>query len=208
MVDRNGVPLAVLVSAANVHDSMMFERPLEAVPPVQGPWGRPRNRPAKLHADKGPGAGGRRTWPVPSSGSETTLSTEAPEAVECAPNIGLDHPQVRGPGNLNDGCMLLVRSAPRETDGSRGLALTAAGRLAPHYDRPVSAHNERRPECARAGQYALGLLRRYDDAGSTGAPAQHMHGLHGLRLADWDGRAIAPVPAVADKSETRLESAA
>ena len=53
VVDRNGVPLAVLVSAANVHDSTMFEPLLDAIPPVQGPWGRPRKRPAKLHADKG-----------------------------------------------------------------------------------------------------------------------------------------------------------
>jgi transposase len=53
VVDRNGLPLAVLVSAANVHDSKMFEPLLDAVPPVQGPWGRPRKRPPKLHADKG-----------------------------------------------------------------------------------------------------------------------------------------------------------
>jgi IS5 family transposase len=31
----------------------MFEPLLDAVRPVQGPWGRPRKRPAKLHADKG-----------------------------------------------------------------------------------------------------------------------------------------------------------
>lgn len=53
MVDRNGVPLAALVSAANVHDSTMFEPLLDAIPPVQGAWGRPRKRPAKLHANKG-----------------------------------------------------------------------------------------------------------------------------------------------------------
>lgn len=53
VVDRNGVPLAALISAANVHDSKMFERLLDAVPAVQGVWGRPRKRPAKLHADKG-----------------------------------------------------------------------------------------------------------------------------------------------------------
>ena len=53
MVDRDGVPLAVLVSAANVHDSTQFEPLLDAIRPVQGPWGRPRKRPEKLHADKG-----------------------------------------------------------------------------------------------------------------------------------------------------------
>lgn len=56
MVDRNGVPLAVRLSAANVHDSRLLEATLDAIPPLrqpQGRRGRPRRRPAKLHADKG-----------------------------------------------------------------------------------------------------------------------------------------------------------
>lgn len=53
MVDRQGIPLAVTISAANVHDSMMLEATLDAIPPIKRPRGRPRKRPAKLHADKG-----------------------------------------------------------------------------------------------------------------------------------------------------------
>lgn len=54
MVDRAGVPLAVVVSAANVHDSKMLEAALDAVPPVRdGLPGRPRRRPETVHADKG-----------------------------------------------------------------------------------------------------------------------------------------------------------
>ena len=56
MVDANGVPLAVAVSAANTHDSMLLEHLVDAVPAVIGPRGRPgrpRKRPTKLHADKG-----------------------------------------------------------------------------------------------------------------------------------------------------------
>jgi transposase len=53
VVDRNGVPLAVRLTAANVHDSVVFETLLDAIPPIKGLWGRPRKRPAKLHADKG-----------------------------------------------------------------------------------------------------------------------------------------------------------
>jgi transposase len=49
----NGIPLALLLSAANVHDSRLFEPLLDAVPPVRQCAGRPRKRPAKLHADKG-----------------------------------------------------------------------------------------------------------------------------------------------------------
>jgi IS5 family transposase len=53
-VDRNGVPLAVWLTAANVHDSQVFEDLIESIPPIKRPAGRgrPRCRPAKLHADK------------------------------------------------------------------------------------------------------------------------------------------------------------
>src|SRR5215207_5823132 len=53
LVDANGVPLALLLSAANVHDSRLLEPLLDAVPPVRQCAGRPRKRPGKLHADKG-----------------------------------------------------------------------------------------------------------------------------------------------------------
>ncbi len=53
MVDRQGIPLAVLLSGANVHDSRRLEALLDAVPAVPGQLGRPRQRPVKLHADKG-----------------------------------------------------------------------------------------------------------------------------------------------------------
>ena len=43
----------MLVSGANRHDSMLFERCLDALPAVKGLSGRPRCRPSKLHADKG-----------------------------------------------------------------------------------------------------------------------------------------------------------
>lgn len=56
MVDADGIPLAVRLSAANIHDSRMLEVTLDAIPPIcqaRGGRGRPRRRPAKLHADKG-----------------------------------------------------------------------------------------------------------------------------------------------------------
>ena len=56
LTDRNGLPLHVLVSAANVHDSRLFEPLLDTNPgvrPRRGRPGRPRRRPEKLHADKG-----------------------------------------------------------------------------------------------------------------------------------------------------------
>jgi transposase len=42
-----------VLTAANVHDSMVFEELIDAVEPIKGPGrGRPRKRPEKLHADK------------------------------------------------------------------------------------------------------------------------------------------------------------
>jgi transposase len=55
VVDRNGIPLAVRLSAANAHDATQLLPLVDAVPPVIGPRGkpgRPRKRPAKLHDDK------------------------------------------------------------------------------------------------------------------------------------------------------------
>jgi Transposase DDE domain len=49
--DRRGIPLAVMLSAANVHDSMAFEELIDAVEPIKRPGrGRPRKRPEKVHA--------------------------------------------------------------------------------------------------------------------------------------------------------------
>ena len=52
MVDRNGIPLACLLSGANRNDHLRLEAVLDAIPPIRRPRGRPRRRPAKLHADK------------------------------------------------------------------------------------------------------------------------------------------------------------
>ena len=54
-MDRNGIPLAVRLSAANAHDSTQLLPRVDAIPPIIGPRGkpgRPRKRPSKLHADK------------------------------------------------------------------------------------------------------------------------------------------------------------
>jgi IS5 family transposase len=44
----------VVISASNVNDCKMLEEAIDAVPPIyNGRPGRPRQRPSKLHADKG-----------------------------------------------------------------------------------------------------------------------------------------------------------
>jgi transposase len=52
VVERRGVPLAVIHTAANVHDSKALEEAVDAITPVRRPRGRPSKRPEKLHADK------------------------------------------------------------------------------------------------------------------------------------------------------------
>ena len=52
MVDRQGTPLACLLSGANRHDCTLLEPLLDAVPPIRQRRGRPRRRPTRLHADK------------------------------------------------------------------------------------------------------------------------------------------------------------
>jgi len=53
VTDRRGIPLAVRLTGANVHDSVMLGEMLDAIPPIAGKSGRPRRRPDKCHADKG-----------------------------------------------------------------------------------------------------------------------------------------------------------
>lgn len=52
LVDRNGLPLTVGLTGANVSDPTTLEAMVDAVPPIRGKPGRPRRRPAKLHGDK------------------------------------------------------------------------------------------------------------------------------------------------------------
>jgi IS5 family transposase len=51
--DDGGVPLAAVVTAANLNDTTMFQGVVADIPPVRTPAGRRRTRAAKVHADKG-----------------------------------------------------------------------------------------------------------------------------------------------------------
>ncbi len=52
LVDRQGIPLATVLTSANRHDSMVFADLIDAVPAIRCPSGQRRKRPVKLHADK------------------------------------------------------------------------------------------------------------------------------------------------------------
>jgi transposase len=56
VADRRGVPLAAFSTPANVNEGTVLARLVDAIPPLKQPHngpGRPRKRPAKLHADLG-----------------------------------------------------------------------------------------------------------------------------------------------------------
>ena len=53
VTEARGVPLAIALTGAHVHDSKVFEDLIDSIGPVRGKRGRPRRRPGKLHTDKG-----------------------------------------------------------------------------------------------------------------------------------------------------------
>ncbi|SFT85396.1 Transposase DDE domain-containing protein [Geodermatophilus amargosae] len=54
LVDAHGLPLNVLISGANRHDSMLVEPILDSMPAIKrGGRGQTRRRPVKLHGDEG-----------------------------------------------------------------------------------------------------------------------------------------------------------
>jgi transposase len=60
--DGGGLPLTVVVTAANAADTTMFAAVLDDVPPVCTPSGRRRIRPAAVHADKAYDSAANRVW--------------------------------------------------------------------------------------------------------------------------------------------------
>lgn len=51
--DAGGLPLAVVLTAANAHDSTMLGAVVDDIPPIRMPTRRRRRRPGTVHADKG-----------------------------------------------------------------------------------------------------------------------------------------------------------
>jgi transposase len=52
LTERQGIPVAVGLTAANVNEATTLEAMVDAVPPIGGKRGRPLRRPKKLHGDK------------------------------------------------------------------------------------------------------------------------------------------------------------
>jgi transposase len=53
VVEAHGIPLTERITPANRNEILFLEAMIDSIPPVRGKVGRPKSRPAKLHADKG-----------------------------------------------------------------------------------------------------------------------------------------------------------
>lgn len=62
ITDRNGLPLSLGMSGANMHDSQGLEPLIRGILSIRSRRGPRRRRPAKLHADKGYGYDHLRRW--------------------------------------------------------------------------------------------------------------------------------------------------
>ncbi|MFJ7414695.1 IS5 family transposase [Streptomyces sp. NPDC098077] len=62
ITDRNGLPLSLGISGANMHDSQGLEPLVRGIPPIRSPRGPRRRRPGKLHANKGYDYDHLRRW--------------------------------------------------------------------------------------------------------------------------------------------------
>ena len=62
MSDRNGLPLAVAVSAANTSDNQALKPLVKAIPAIRSRRGPRRRKPSKLHADKAYDSSEIRAW--------------------------------------------------------------------------------------------------------------------------------------------------
>jgi hypothetical protein len=52
VVERQGIPLTVRLTAAKRPDGSVLEELIDGIKPIRRPRGRPRRRPDQLHADK------------------------------------------------------------------------------------------------------------------------------------------------------------
>ncbi|MBP2047821.1 IS5 family transposase [Streptomyces griseochromogenes] len=62
IVDRNGLPLSIGISGANLHDNQALEPLVRGIPPIRSRRRPRRRRPTKLHGDKGYDYSHLRRW--------------------------------------------------------------------------------------------------------------------------------------------------
>lgn len=119
IVDRQGLPLSIGISAANLHDSQALIPLVRGIPPIRsrrGPW---RRRPGKLHGDKGYDYRHLRRW-LASRGIRHRL---ARKGIESSRHLGRHRWVVERTVSWLTGCRRLHRRYERKPE--HFLAFTA-----------------------------------------------------------------------------------
>ncbi|NEB04835.1 IS5 family transposase [Streptomyces sp. SID13726] len=119
IVDRQGLPLSVGISAANLHDSQALIPLVRGIPPIRSRRGPRRRKPGKLHGDKGYDYRHLRRW-LSSRGIRHRL---ARKGVESSRHLGRHRWVVERTVSWLSGCRRLHRRYERKAE--HFLAFTA-----------------------------------------------------------------------------------
>ena len=119
LVDRNGLPISVAISAANTHDSLALQPLVRGIPPVRSRRGPRRRRPARLHADKGYDYDHLRRW----LRARNIVPRIARRGVESSQHLGRHRWVVERSMSWLSGCRRLHRRYERKAE--HFLAFTA-----------------------------------------------------------------------------------
>ncbi|MFD9813036.1 IS5 family transposase [Streptomyces sp. NPDC059080] len=119
LVDRNGLPVSVAISAANTHDSLALQPLVRGVPPVRSRRGPRRRKPARLHADKVYDYDHLRRW----LRSKGIVPRIARRGIESSQHLGRHRWVVERTMSWLSGCRRLHRRYERKAE--QFLAFTA-----------------------------------------------------------------------------------
>lgn len=152
ITDRNGLPLSLGISGANVHDSLGLKPLVRVIPPIRSRRGPRRRRPAKLHADKGYDYDHLRRW-LRKRGIRHRI---ARKGVESSQRLGRHRWVVERTVSWLAGCRRLHRRYERKAEHFLAFvgitaALIAHRRLARWNDREVVTSARPQDCCVSAG---------------------------------------------------------
>ncbi|MFD8570513.1 IS5 family transposase [Streptomyces sp. NPDC059639] len=110
--DRNGLPISLGISGANLHDSQALIPLMHGIPPIRSRYGPRRRRPAKLHADKGYDFDHLRNW----LRRRQIVPRIARRGVECSDRLGRHRWVVERTMSWLNGCRRLHRRYERKAE--------------------------------------------------------------------------------------------
>ena len=120
IVNRQGLPLSIGISAANLHDSQALIPLVRGIPPIRSRRGPRRRRPGKLRGDKGYDYRHLRRW-LASRGIRHRL---ARKGIESSRHLGRHRWVVERTVSWLSGCRRLHRRYERKPEHFLAIAAT------------------------------------------------------------------------------------